>query len=491
MSDPVDVWEGDLFGRASSARLLHRLVLQKFKEEQYNSVEALCFSVDGDWGAGKSFFLKRWAQDLRNQQHAVIEFDAWANDLSEEPLFGFLAELREGLTRLAAGTPLAVEEVKAKVSTVFKGLRHAVVPATGAALKAFASRYIGSEAIDLISGKSAELDAPTKEQVEAGLEKLFEEALQEHNEAKELVSVMKQRLQVLLQDLSQQNKIHLPLFVIIDELDRCRPSYAIRLLEGIKHLFGAPNVCFVVSTNLTQMAESVRAVYGAGFDGHRYLKRFLAFEYKLPAASTFEFCRAIVSTGSPLVSGRSAFGLPAAIEKIDAVLLLPEVLSTIATAFKLSPRCIKQAHFVAEAAALSIKPNIPIHVTYLYFLVALQHRSPKAFSELFASPSKSKDVFLNALKSVDYVWGEYPIQATAVNMTEIFVAYWMYELESLQKIRGLVKSAMSSNSGSISGHMQSLCRLIEEGNPEPLTQQRPLSISTYPRLVLSAGCLAI
>jgi predicted KAP-like P-loop ATPase len=95
MSETVDVWEGDLFDRAASARVLHKLVLQKFKEEQYNSVEALCFSVDGDWGAGKSFFLKRWAQDLRNQQHAVIEFDAWANDLSEEPLLGFLAELRD------------------------------------------------------------------------------------------------------------------------------------------------------------------------------------------------------------------------------------------------------------------------------------------------------------------------------------------------------------------------------------------------------------
>lgn len=490
MSDPVDVWEGDKFDRETSGRLLHALVLQKFKEDQYNSVEALCFSVDGDWGTGKSFFLKRWAQDLRNQQHAVIEFDAWANDLSEEPLLGFLAELRDGLTQLATGTPLATE-VKAKVSSVFKGLRQAVVPAAGAALKAFTSRYLGSEAIDLISGKAADLDSPTKEQVEAGLDKLFEEALKEHNEVKELVADMKQRLQALLQDLSQQQKIHLPLFVIIDELDRCRPSYAIRLLEGIKHLFGAPNVCFVVSTNLEQMAESVRAVYGSGFDGQRYLKRFMAFEFKLPARSTLEFCKSILSSSSPFSQGRSAFGLPAPIERFGQSVLLPDVLSTIATAFELSPRCIKQVNFVAEAAALSVNPQIPIHVTYLYFLAALQHRSPSAFHELFKSADKSANVFMDALHGIGYKRDEYFINGKSVNLTEVFKAYWIYERVSLHEIRRQVNSSWSSETGELTGSAQTIHRLIEEGQTEILASTRPTSINSYPQLILSAGCLAV
>lgn len=490
MSEPVDVWEGDLFDRAASARVLHKLVLQKFNEEQYNSVEALCFSVDGDWGAGKSFFLKRWAQDLRNQQHAVIEFDAWANDLSEEPLLGFLAELRDGLTQLADGTPLATE-VAARVTSVFRGLRHAVVPATGAALKAFASRYIGSEAIDLISGKSAGLDAPTKEQVEAGLDKLFEEALQQHNEVKDLVSDMKQRLQALLQELSEQQKIHLPLFVIIDELDRCRPSYAIRLLEGIKHLFGAPNVCFVVSTNLAQMAESVRAVYGSGFDGQRYLKRFLAFEFKLPARSTLEFCKSIISTTSPFSQGRSAFGLPAPIERFGESVLLPEVLSTIASAFELSPRCIKQVSFVAEAAALSIKPQIPIHVTYLYFLATLQHRSPSAFHDLVKGKDKFANVFVDVLHGVGYKRDEYVINGNSVNLTEVFKAYWLYERAPLHEIRRLVNASWSNDTADYTGSSQSLHRLLEEERMEKLALSRVTSISSYPQLILSAGCLAV
>lgn len=489
MSETVDVWEGDLFDRAASARVLHKLVLQKFKEEQYSSVEALCFSVDGDWGAGKSFFLKRWAQDLRNQQHAVIEFDAWANDLSEEPLLGFLAELRDGLTQLAHGTPLATE-VKAQVTSVFKGLRHAVVPAAGAALKAIAAKYIGNETIDIISGKSADLDSPTKEQIEAGLDKLFEEALQQHNEVKDLVADMKQRLQVLLQDLSQQQKIHLPLFVIIDELDRCRPSYAIRLLEGIKHLFGAPNVCFVVSTNLAQMAESVRAVYGSGFDGQRYLKRFMAFEFKLPARSNLEFCKTLIDTASPFLQERAAFGLPRKIEEDGAKILAPKVLSIIASAFNLSPRCIKQVHFVAEAAALSIKPTIPIHVTYLYFLVALQHRSPTASNALLFATAKTREAFIDALKLVDYRWGEAIIKGVAVNVTEVFISYWMNEKRTLQEISNEINSSWNLQTREIEGPMMSLVRLVEESQDAVLSRSVPTSIHAYHQLVLSAGCLA-
>jgi hypothetical protein len=490
MSETVDVWEGDKFDRETSARMLHALVLQKFKEEQYNSIEALCFSVDGDWGAGKSYFLKRWAQDLRNQQHAVIEFDAWANDLSEEPLLGFLAELRDGLTQLAHGTPLATD-AKAKVASVFRGLRHAIVPATGAALKALTSRYFSSEAVDLISGKTADLGAPTKEQLEAGLDKLFDEALKEHKEVKELVSDMKQRLQTLLQDLSQQQKIHLPLFVIIDELDRCRPSYAIRLLEGIKHLFGAPNVCFVVSTNLAQMAESVRAVYGSGFDGQRYLKRFLAFEFKLPTISTLEFCKSIISSSSPFSQGRSAFGLPEPIERFGQSILLPEVLSTIASAFELSPRCIKQVNFVAEAAALSVKSKIPVHVTYLYFLAALQHRSPAAFHELIKGADKSANVFMDVLRGVGYKRDEYVINGKSVNLTEVFKAYWLYERVPLHELRRLVNSSWSSETGGYTGAPQSLHRLLDEGQTEILASSRPTSINSYPQLILSAGCLAV
>ena len=72
-----------------------------------------------------------------------------------------------------------------------------------------------------------------------------------------------------------------PMVVAIDELDRCRPDYAIRFIEAIKHLFNTENVVFVVATNMDQMTHTVKAVYGQTFDAEEYLNRFFDLPIKL------------------------------------------------------------------------------------------------------------------------------------------------------------------------------------------------------------------
>ncbi|PRY77226.1 KAP-like P-loop domain-containing protein [Yoonia maritima] len=65
------------------------------------------------------------------------------------------------------------------------------------------------------------------------------------------------------------------LVIVIDELDRCRPDYALQLLEVIKHFFATPGIHFVLGTNMQELANSVRARYGAGIDADRYLHKFV------------------------------------------------------------------------------------------------------------------------------------------------------------------------------------------------------------------------
>ena len=66
-----------------------------------------------------------------------------------------------------------------------------------------------------------------------------------------------------------------PIYVIVDELDRCRPSYAIALLEEIKHLFDVPGVIFIIAVHADQLKHSINAVYGANFDSLSYLQEIL------------------------------------------------------------------------------------------------------------------------------------------------------------------------------------------------------------------------
>ena len=69
--------------------------------------------------------------------------------------------------------------------------------------------------------------------------------------------------------------------IFVDELDRCRPSYAIELLERIKHLFNIGGLVFVLALDREQLGHSIKAVYGNGIDSDGYLRRFVDFEYQL------------------------------------------------------------------------------------------------------------------------------------------------------------------------------------------------------------------
>ncbi|MGY6568507.1 MAG: KAP family P-loop NTPase fold protein [Salinarimonas sp.] len=73
-----------------------------------------------------------------------------------------------------------------------------------------------------------------------------------------------------------------PLVVVIDELDRCRPDYALSVLEVVKHFFAVPRVHFVLGVNLVALGHIVQARYGTGVDAADYLKRFISLSMELP-----------------------------------------------------------------------------------------------------------------------------------------------------------------------------------------------------------------
>ncbi|MDQ7069378.1 MAG: P-loop NTPase fold protein, partial [Rhodobacterales bacterium] len=74
--------------------------------------------------------------------------------------------------------------------------------------------------------------------------------------------------------------------IVIDELDRCRPDYALSLLEVIKHFFAVPHVHFVLGVNLAELQNSVRARYGAGIDAAKYLQKFVQVTLKMNAGES-------------------------------------------------------------------------------------------------------------------------------------------------------------------------------------------------------------
>lgn len=155
MAKPDVDWSDDLLGRQENGTFLYNLVMQRYRA--YHSAlgsPALCFALDADWGAGKTFFVDRWSNDVANCQHPTIHFDAWANDLSDDPLVGFLATLRKELKPWLKERPIA-EEIRAtlgqKVETIIKQAGKAAVPAGVVILKGVVQRYSGTAFVEIAS----------------------------------------------------------------------------------------------------------------------------------------------------------------------------------------------------------------------------------------------------------------------------------------------------------------------------------------------------
>ncbi len=98
--------------------------------------------------------------------------------------------------------------------------------------------------------------------------------------------LMKELLSKVVEELSCEK-----LVIFIDELDRCNPLYAVKLLEEIKHYYSSEKVLFVFSVNLTQLKNAVNSVYGDSFDSIKYLDRFFDIRLTLPKADVKNFIR--------------------------------------------------------------------------------------------------------------------------------------------------------------------------------------------------------
>ena len=116
---------------------------------------------------------------------------------------------------------------------------------------------------------------------------------------------------------------------MIDELDRCRPSYAVELLEVAKHFFAVDNVVFVLAVNRAELAHAVKAMYGADFDAEGYLRRFFDLDFQLPKPSRKQkFVQDVLETtrlDSILANVESQAELPAAKALLEAFLGSPEL----------------------------------------------------------------------------------------------------------------------------------------------------------------------
>ncbi|MCY4005345.1 MAG: P-loop NTPase fold protein [Rhodobacteraceae bacterium] len=231
--------------------VLDRRPLGQSLSRLLNAVEdSLVVALDGQWGTGKTYFLKRWVQaHLKDHESAtVLYFDAFAHDYRSAPLEALVMAFTE---RISEGdktdTIAAVKEAAGKL----------IKPLTGFVL-------------DAVAPDASKL-------MEAGGQAFWKA----EDEKTVALRSFRESLQSLVAPVGQTGS-KLPPVIVIDELDRCRPDYALEMLEVIKHLFTVPHLHFVLGVNLEALEEMVRARYGADIDAQRYLSKFIQVTLELP-----------------------------------------------------------------------------------------------------------------------------------------------------------------------------------------------------------------
>jgi len=384
-------WEGDAFDRKRYSKFLSNYIAARVSK----TGEPLTIALDAAWGTGKTFFINKWAADIEASNGGAIIFDAWKNDFSNEVLVSFMAELSIGMKPLReriTTTEKIVEALNQQTKSLMSGFRKAALPAAGVIAKGLLQKFTGvavdqiAKAIEsgnLPDAENFDLEKATEgaeEDFEKGLETFFEKTLESHKARATATQDFKAALELLVSTLQAEKALDGPLYIFIDELDRCRPDYAIKLLEGIKHLFAVKGVVFVVSTNMDQLSKSVQAVYGGDFDGYSYLKRFFDFEFTLPSPDGYSFAQVLMQE-LPLFEGRNIdHGLDD--RAYENQILLARSFELITTACNLSLRTQKQVWMIASAASSGIPANSKISVLWLFFLSVLRHSHPETLEKL-------------------------------------------------------------------------------------------------------------
>lgn len=228
--------------------------------------------LDAPWGDGKTFFVKSIIQVIKsmnpqigldddinasklNQVTAKLKnivepmfpfyFNAWENDFSEDPLSALLASMAVEFDQIDKLKEISKKKVISSIIDASLG--------TMIGLRV-------SKVVEAIDGESLIEAYAKRTTIRASIDKLAGESLPE---------------------------VANRLVIFIDELDRCRPDFAVRLLEQVKTLFQSDRIVVIMVADSVQLAHAVGGAYGVGFDTPHFIERFFDLRLTLSPSNPY------------------------------------------------------------------------------------------------------------------------------------------------------------------------------------------------------------
>lgn len=464
-------WGEDYFDRHEDAEFLLKFVLGRIdKKEKSGEPRSYVLNIDGDWGTGKSFFLKGFASYLRSEDYLVATVNAWRDDFVSDPLIPIMSAIEDAIEELKQ--PTAVET---SVNTFREKGAQALAVVGKGVLKTLARKAIGDSVDELLTVVAGDDAGDSAREASGaafdGVQKLLADQaaaeVEQFRKSRSAIEDFGTALAQLVKLAAKQDK-NAPLFILVDELDRCRPNYAVALLERVKHLFDVNDVVFVFATNASQLSHAVRAIYGSSFGGEMYLHRFFEQTYRLPTPTTEKFvlARYSIDTNSRKIS------------------LMPGLhpvpyLTYIFDVYGLDLRSIGQCIDILEAIVDNWDRDRPIYLQLMMpMIIGYQLRQSPEFSETFFDlmASKERPGITNVMQYRLPRTGFESITATEASTKEIF-----------QHFDG---AASRAKAGSEYNHVNQLYDWTRDcAYEEGLQGGRKFSAESYPKVIATAGRL--
>lgn len=355
--DPEDIFANDKLGRKDEVKNIAGLLV--------NIPTPLTFAISSAWGTGKTSFSKMLKAHLTSQGRHAIYFNAWATDFADDPLTAFLGEINEQLSSY-------IERDKSRSEAWIKAKQ------TGAYLV----RKVLPVALNIGTAGILNIDGRIEDKLSELTSDFTEDAISAYTKDKKQIQLFRKHITDLVSDETASS-----IYIFIDELDRCRPLYAVELLERIKHLFNIPGITFILAMDKDQLAHSICGLYGGNFDGAGYLKRFIDIEYQLNAVEISVYAEFLFEFMgfTTIFENRAKCSPSFNNEKNDII----SVVKLLARARNLSLRDLEQylarlkIMYYAVEEGCHIYPYITAFILYLkmYKPDALRDRTPKEYRQ--------------------------------------------------------------------------------------------------------------
>lgn len=225
----------DHLSRQPFINLLKNIIVNQSSNKNGYSI-----AIDGEWGSGKTWILNMFESQLPNNEYLIFHYNAWENDFYEEPLVALLSVMLESLRQIKKVTEIdgKANVVSSSILTLSKIVGVITEKKLGVNL---------SDTFDAIKNTNAALhDAALTDE--------------DFNTLLPLSNALKQ-VRKVLSELNSDFKI----ILVVDELDRCLPEYAIKVLERLHHVCNKMPVFQIIAIDKSNLADSICKVFGKNF----------------------------------------------------------------------------------------------------------------------------------------------------------------------------------------------------------------------------------